>query len=377
MESEVGGAVRRFVSLIVVPFFGLGALGGGTTTTSPPAGEIVVTGRFTELDALRPELQDGVKRNEFTLVLDPSGSASGAGGFRFEHQTQYGKCTGPWVKNMDAQFDGTYAPDTGRFHLTMTYSMYRTEPLEQDGECIANTLPPEDASGSFELDGTMVGDTVTFSWPGMAATTVTRGGSPASTAAERGGSDGGTSGATVALVGGLVLVLLVLVLLGAPGARDLLRRLVARVRGRDRPMSAPSPVYTRTAPSDAAERSALVLQPGNEYQEVGAQGTWVFVDDGRGHSGWVHRAALDQWRQEVIVRQGGPTVTAARERVTFGDPFDTRNPDGRTVTRCNPGDYLLGPRGADGYRPVYDLVGRLIGHVPADSVPPTVISRQP
>jgi len=85
----------------------------------------------------------------------------------------------------------------------------------------------------------------------------------------------------------------------------------------------------------------------------------------------------------VLTEEGQGVPAAAlpllptRELVLFREPFDTRNPDGRTVTRRDPGNYTVGPPGVDGYRPVYDADGRVIGYVPADKVPPPVISRQP
>jgi len=139
-----------------------------------------------------------------------------------------------------------------------------------------------------------------------------------------------------------------------------------------------SPVQPRSSPDSGAPPAGFVLQPGQPYTMFGGEdtgpGDWVQVRDGN-NVGWVHRSTVQDWHREQIARPHWPTAGDYRETVGFLRGPDVRPPGGGDYTRQPPGEYGLGPPGADGHRPVYDWKGKLIGSTPADWVPSSSLGK--
>ena len=168
---------------------------------------------------------------------------------------------------------------------------------------------------------------------------------------------------------------------GLPTAREtaILARDVALVGSATTLVTVSSPVQPRSGPADGAADAGFMLQPGEPFELLGdpdtGPGTWVQVRQG-GNVGWVHRATLQDWTQEVIVRPPPPTANAPyREWVTFPGEFETRGPGSGTFTRRPPGSYRVGPPDPGGYRPVYDANDKPVGSIPADRVPSRELRR--
>lgn len=139
-----------------------------------------------------------------------------------------------------------------------------------------------------------------------------------------------------------------------------------------------SPVQPWSSPNTGASPAEFVLQPGEPYTLFGGEGAgpddWVQVRQGD-NVGWVHRSTVQDWHREEIVRPHPPTAGDYRETVGFPQGPDVRPPGGVNYTRRPPGNYQLGPPGADGHRPVYDFQGNLIGSTPVDKVPPSSLRK--
>lgn len=163
-----------------------------------------------------------------------------------------------------------------------------------------------------------------------------------------------------------------------PGETAALARDVQWGLGREQTVTVQSPVMPWSSPDPGAPRADFVLQPGQPYTMLGGRDggpdDWVQVRQGE-NSGWVHRSTLQEWREEVVVMPRPPGPGDYRETVNFPQGLDTRDPGGTSYTRREAGNYQLGPPGPDGFRPVYDWQGRLIGGIPADKVPPSPLTR--